>query len=70
MSEDDDVTARIGRALGSNRVVKLPSLPSGGPMDLLHLRSLVADVLRETPTVDAGTRPERAPGAGEEDHDD
>lgn len=52
MSNDDAFAARVAGALGSNRVVTLGNLPSGGPLDLLHLRELVAEIQRKTPTVD------------------
>ena len=47
---DDAFTARIGRALGSSCVVPVGNSPSGGPLDLLHLRAQVAE-LRAGPTV-------------------
>lgn len=46
----EDFAHRIGRALGASRTVDLLDAPSGGPLDLLHLRALVAE-LRGTPTV-------------------
>lgn len=49
MSQADGGFAdRMSSALGSSRVIDLPGLPSGGPLDLLHLRSMVAE-LREAP---------------------
>lgn len=52
MTGDEDLSARIGRALGSTRVVPLGGAQSGGPLDLLRLRRQVADLRSETPTVE------------------
>lgn len=46
-SSDD----RIARALGASRSIDLEHLPSGGPLDLLHLRAVVAELRRGAPTV-------------------
>lgn len=42
---------RIARALGSSRTIDLEHLPIGGPLDLLRLRSIVAELRRAAPTV-------------------
>ncbi len=42
-----DSQARIAKALGADRVVSLPGLPSQGPLDLLQLREEVRRMLAE-----------------------
>jgi hypothetical protein len=42
-----DSQARIAKALGAERVVSLPGLPSQGPLDLLQLREEVRRMLAE-----------------------
>ncbi len=49
---DQNFADRISNALGSSRVVDLPCLPSGGPLDLLHLRSMVAELHQGSAAVD------------------
>jgi hypothetical protein len=44
----DDMAERIGQALGANRVVPLPDLPSGGPLDLIQLRAEVTHRLKSS----------------------
>jgi hypothetical protein len=44
----EELKSRVASALGANRVVPLPGLPSGGPLDLLQLRAEVARRLRST----------------------
>jgi len=46
------IDKRLAKALGAKRVVPVPNLPSGGPLDLLALRAHVASRLRS-----AGGRP-------------
>lgn len=41
MSTADEFTTRLAQALGSDRVVPLDVPASGGPLEFLHLRSLV-----------------------------
>ena len=41
-------STRVGQALGATRVVSIPGLPSGGPIDLLHLRADVTRRLKST----------------------
>lgn len=50
-ADEQALAARIGRALGSDRVVDLGDLQSGGPLDLLQLRAQV-DLLQSPPTVE------------------
>lgn len=53
MSEpSSNLTERVSKALGSSRVVELPNLPSGGPLDLLHLNSMVAELRQDSAAVD------------------
>lgn len=57
MSQADRSFAdRMSRALGSSRVIDLPGLPSGGPLDLLHLRSMVAALREASEAVDCRLR--------------
>ena len=57
MSQGDrDVADRVRSALGSSRVIELPGLPSGGPIDLLHLRSRVAELREEPQAVECRMR--------------
>ena len=39
---------RVEKALGAKRIVPVPNLPSGGPLDLLELRAHVASRLRSS----------------------
>ena len=48
MQQSDKTAASLGQALGATRVVALPGLPSGGPLDLLQLRAEVATRIRST----------------------
>jgi hypothetical protein len=52
MSEPRD---RIAEALGADRVVALPGLPSQGPLDLLQLQEEVRRMLSEERAVEAVT---------------
>jgi hypothetical protein len=47
-SKKKHVASRVARALGASRVVPLPNLPSGGPLDLLQLRAELARRLKST----------------------
>ena len=46
--DDQEFSTRVGQMLGATRVVSVPGLPSGGPIDLLHLRADVARRLKST----------------------
>lgn len=41
----------VARGLGASRSIDLEHLPSGGPLDLLHLPAVVAELRRGAPTV-------------------
>ena len=42
------IDKRVAKALGAKRIVPVPNLPSGGPLDLLALRTHVASRLRSS----------------------
>jgi len=46
--KSEDKASAVAAALGASRVVALPGLPSGGPLDLLQLRAEVAQRLRSS----------------------
>ncbi len=48
MPQSDKTATSLGQALGANRVIPLPGLPSGGPLDLLQLRAEVATRLQSS----------------------
>ena len=43
-----DLVSRVAQSLGASRVISLPGLPSGGPLDLLQLRANMARRLRSS----------------------
>ena len=47
-----DLTERVARALGASRVVTLDDSPSRGPLDLLHLPQMVAQLREQPPPVE------------------
>lgn len=51
-ADEQALAARIGHALGSDRVIDLGTLQSGGPLDLLQLRAQVDHLQRGAPTIE------------------
>jgi hypothetical protein len=67
-SKKKDLASQVAQSLGASRVITLPNLPSGGPLDLLQLRADMARRLRSTggrPT-DPGWKVQRLVPFGED----